>query len=68
MENTVRQDPRFRRAIADGDYTRAVSIFLRITVGGETATMDDQRAAASCVFDAIAKKHEIEEKLLREGV
>lgn len=68
MENTVRQDPRFRRAIVDGDYTRAVSIFLRITVGCETATMDDQRAAASCVFDAIAEKHEIEEKLAREGV
>lgn len=68
MEETVRRDPRFRRAILDGDYTRAVSIFLRVKVGCAVATMDDQREAASCVFDAIAEKHEIEEKLAREGV
>ena len=31
MENSdILQDPRFRRAVRTGEYTRAISIFLRL--------------------------------------
>jgi len=68
MENReITSDPRFRRAIFDGDYSRAVSVFLRIkTPGCALATIEDQREAASCVFDAIHAKHKIQEELEKE--
>ena len=71
-QNEITRDPRFRRAVLAGEYTRAVSVYLRIQYPSvedlSTLPREVRQAAAEAVDNAFFAKDAERKELEKEFI